>query len=67
MLQTPSLVPPELVEQILLTIKECLGVHPDAEITLEADPGTFNSERLRQYRRLGVNRISMGVQSFEEV
>ncbi|GAX75426.1 hypothetical protein CEUSTIGMA_g2870.t1 [Chlamydomonas eustigma] len=63
---TPSLVPPELVEEILLTVKECFGVRPDAEITLEADPGTFDIVRLQQYMKLGVNRISMGVQSFEE-
>lgn len=65
--QTPSLVPPALLERILDTLQQQYGISPSAEISLEADPGTFDLARLQQYRALGVNRLSMGVQCFDQV
>jgi oxygen-independent coproporphyrinogen-3 oxidase len=68
LLQTPSLVPPKLLEQLLTTLQEQFGVsQATVEISMEADPGTFDLPRLQQYKALGVNRLSLGVQSFQEV
>ena len=64
---TPSLVPPQLVGTILAALEEKVGIASDAEITLEADPGTFDAARLAQYTDLGITRLSMGVQSFQQV
>lgn len=66
-MQTPSLVPPHLLELILSALQQQYGIAQTAEISLEADPGTFDLQRLLQYKALGVTRISMGVQSFQEV
>eukprot|EP00775_Hariotina_reticulata_P012675 gene12675-12802_t len=64
---TPSLVPPKLLEQLLTTLQEQFGIAVStAEISMEADPGTFDLARLMQYKALGVNRLSLGVQSFQE-
>ena len=61
---TPSLFAPEAIDQLLVTIRTLLRVSPVAEITLEANPGTFEAARFRGYRDAGVNRLSLGVQSF---
>eukprot|EP01025_Chloroclados_australasicus_P044655 TRINITY_DN4854_c0_g1_i5.p2 TRINITY_DN4854_c0_g1~~TRINITY_DN4854_c0_g1_i5.p2 ORF type:complete len:406 (-),score=28.76 TRINITY_DN4854_c0_g1_i5:223-1440(-) len=63
---TPSLIPPNQLERILQSIRQRFGVKEDAEITLEADPGTFTLNSLQQYMDLGVNRFSVGVQSFQQ-
>ncbi|MBI2750165.1 MAG: oxygen-independent coproporphyrinogen III oxidase-like protein [Burkholderiales bacterium] len=63
---TPSLFPPEAIERLLSEIRARLSVEPDAEITLEANPGTVESARFRGYREAGVNRLSLGVQSFDD-
>lgn len=63
---TPSLMPPELVGRIVDAAALRFGLKPDAEVTLEANPGTLTPERLSGYRLAGVNRLSLGVQSFEE-
>lgn len=65
--QTPSLVPPELLSRILGALQQQFGVAHDAELSLEADPGTFDAARLAAYRRLGITRLSMGVQCFQQV
>jgi hypothetical protein len=65
--QTPSLIPPALLERILDTLQQQYSISPSAEISMEADPGTFDLPRLQQYRALGVNRLSMGVQCFDQV
>jgi histone acetyltransferase (RNA polymerase elongator complex component) len=65
--QTPSLVPPHLLEAILQALQKQFGIAAGAEISLEADPGTFDLQRLLQYKALGVTRVSMGVQTFQEV
>jgi oxygen-independent coproporphyrinogen-3 oxidase len=63
---TPSLFAPESIDRLLVAIRTRLPVDPEAEITMEANPGTFEAERFRGYRRAGVNRLSVGVQSFSD-
>lgn len=63
---TPSLLPVTSLERILNALDRRFGIAGDAEISLEIDPGTFSLEQLKGYRRLGVNRVSLGVQSFQE-
>jgi oxygen-independent coproporphyrinogen-3 oxidase len=63
---TPSLFSPRSIDTLLTAIRTRLPVLPDAEITLEANPGTFEIERFRGFRAAGVNRLSIGVQSFDD-
>jgi len=63
---TPSLIPAEHVSDLLATCRSLLPVADDCEISLEANPGTLSAEKLEAYRRSGVNRISLGVQSFDD-
>jgi oxygen-independent coproporphyrinogen-3 oxidase len=63
---TPSLLSGEAVQRLLEGIKEGIGWRQDAEITLEANPGVGEDERFRDYSQAGVNRLSIGVQSFED-
>ncbi|TSK04316.1 MAG: radical SAM family heme chaperone HemW [Geobacter sp.] len=63
---TPSLMAPEHVGQIIDAAARRFGLAGDAEVTLEANPGTVTPERLAGYRAAGVNRLSLGVQSFDE-
>jgi len=63
---TPSLLTPDRLEAILTRLRDRFGILPDAEITLEANPGTVDVERLRAYRALGVTRLSLGIQSFRD-
>ncbi len=61
---TPSLFSAEGIDRLLQTARMLLRVSPLAEVTLEANPGTFEAARFRAYRDAGVNRLSLGVQSF---
>jgi oxygen-independent coproporphyrinogen-3 oxidase len=61
---TPSLLSARTLDEILSGIRARLPLDPDAEITLEANPGTFEAGKFAEFRRLGVNRLSIGVQSF---
>jgi oxygen-independent coproporphyrinogen-3 oxidase len=63
---TPSLFSPESIDRLLAAIRARLPVEPDAEVTLEANPGTAEAGRLRGYRAAGVNRLSLGIQSFDD-
>lgn len=63
---TPSLLPPQLLKQILQAIASRFNIAKDAEISMEIDPGTFDRDRLLGYLEAGVNRFSLGVQSFDE-
>ncbi|PZV00004.1 MAG: coproporphyrinogen III oxidase [Pseudanabaena sp.] len=63
---TPSLLTVSQVAQILETISTYFAIATDAEISLEANPGTVSLESLRGYRQLGVNRISLGAQAFQQ-
>ncbi|MBI5303580.1 MAG: radical SAM family heme chaperone HemW [Chloroflexi bacterium] len=63
---TPSLVPVAHIEKILRACESAFAIAPDAEITLEANPGTLDADKLRALRALGVNRLSIGVQAFDD-
>src|SRR5260221_10889001 len=63
---TPSLFSPESIDRLLSGIRARLPLEPEAEITLEANPGTVEAGRFRGFRAAGVNRISVGVQSFDD-
>lgn len=63
---TPSLVPPRLVSSVLDALSAKFGVRGDAEISMEMDPGTFDAAAMKELMSLGVNRISLGVQSFQD-
>ena len=63
---TPSLLSVKQLEQILTTITKYFAIASHAEISLEANPGTVSLETLRGYRSLGVNRISLGSQAFQQ-
>ena len=62
---TPSLVPAEYIAGTIERISRYIEIPEDAEITIEANPGTVDMEKLSAYRKAGVNRISFGVQSFD--
>lgn len=62
---TPSLFGAEAIARLLEGVRARIPLAPDAEITLEANPGTAESGRFRGYRDAGVNRLSIGVQSFQ--
>jgi putative oxygen-independent coproporphyrinogen III oxidase len=61
---TPSLFSPEAIARLLSGVRARIALEPDAEITLEANPGTVELARFRGYRDAGVNRLSIGIQSF---
>ena len=63
---TPSLFEPEAVDRLLGAVRARLRLEPGCEITLEANPGTFERERFRAFRHAGVTRLSLGVQSFDD-
>jgi oxygen-independent coproporphyrinogen-3 oxidase len=63
---TPSLLSPQQLERILSRLHHTFSISSDAEITVETNPGTVTQEKLAAYRALGVNRLSIGVQSFHE-
>lgn len=63
---TPSIVPAEYIVATLNLLKHHIAFAQDVEITLEANPGTLTMEKLRAYRSAGVNRLSIGVQSFSD-
>ena len=63
---TPSLLPPSAVERILAAVRQVFRVEPDAEITMEANPGTLTPDSAAGYRNAGVNRLSLGLQSASE-
>ncbi|MBZ0126072.1 MAG: radical SAM family heme chaperone HemW [Rhodocyclaceae bacterium] len=62
---TPSLLSPESVDALLGAVRARLTLLPDAEVTLEANPGTVEAARFAGYRAAGVNRLSVGVQSLD--
>jgi len=63
---TPSLFSPQGIDRLLSDIRARLKLVPDAEVTLEANPGTFEKDRFRAFRAAGVTRLSVGVQSFDD-
>ena len=63
---TPSLFNPEVIDFLLSQIRSRLPLVADCEITLEANPGTFEKDRFRSFKQAGINRLSIGVQSFND-
>lgn len=64
---TPSLMSGATVDALLAALRMRLPLLPEAEITLEANPGTVEAERFAAYRDAGVNRLSLGIQSFDDM
>ena len=62
---SPSLFSAGAIDRILVAARTLLPVEPDAEVTLEANPGTFEQAKFRDFRAAGVNRLSVGIQSFD--
>jgi len=62
---TPSLFSPEAIDRILSNVRALVPLSVDCEITLEANPGTVDAAHFRGYRAAGVNRLSLGIQSFD--
>ena len=63
---TPSLFSPASIDRLLADVRMLLRLASDAEVTLEANPGTFERDKFRAFREAGVNRLSVGIQSFDE-
>ncbi|KAL8042546.1 hypothetical protein ABFX02_09G059500 [Erythranthe guttata] len=63
---TPSLVPPQLVSSVLDALSSKFGVCGNAEISMEMDPGTFDAAAMKELMNVGVNRVSLGVQAFQD-
>jgi len=63
---TPSLFPPEAIRRLLSQVRAYFNPAPDIEVTLEANPGTPEAGRFEAFRAAGVNRLSLGVQSFND-
>ena len=63
---TPSLISPDGLDELLTAIRMRVQLDPLAEITLEANPGTVDAGRFKAFRQAGVNRLSVGIQSFDE-
>ncbi len=63
---TPSLFSPQAIDRLLSDVRARLPLEADCEITLEANPGTFEKDRFKAFRSAGVTRLSVGVQSFDD-
>ena len=63
---TPSLFSPGSIDRLLSQVRARLPLEPEAEVTLEANPGTVEAARFRGFREAGVNRLSLGVQSLDD-
>lgn len=63
---TPSLMPVNVFEKIINTIRDNFNLLTEAEITLESNPGTLDEKKLNDFRRAGMNRLSIGVQSLDD-
>lgn len=63
---TPSLMTPDVLAELLMAVNTQLSLSHSCEITMEANPGTFEKDRFRAFRQAGVNRLSIGVQSLHD-
>lgn len=63
---TPSLFKPESIDRLLRGVEQQMAFTEGLEITLEANPGTFESHKFAEFRSLGINRLSIGIQSFND-
>ena len=62
---TPSLFDPKAIDRLIGGIRARVRLAPDAEVTMEANPGTFEKDRFKAFRHAGITRLSIGVQSFD--
>ncbi len=62
---TPSLFDPEAIDRLVSGIRARVRLAPDVEVTMEANPGTFEKDRFKAFRQAGITRLSIGVQSFD--
>jgi len=62
---TPSLLSPEGVDQLLCAVRARVNLEPDAEITMEANPGSVEADKFAAFATSGINRVSLGIQSFD--
>jgi len=63
---TPSLFSPEALDQLMVELRARLNLKPDIEVTLEANPGTVEQGKFTEFRAIGINRLSIGIQSFND-
>ena len=63
---TPSLMEPEFIKEIIDSLKENYNISKDVEITLETNPGTVDKKKLSEFKNIGINRLSIGIQSFDD-
>ena len=63
---TPSLLSPEGMDQLLSAVRARINLEPDAEITMEANPGSVEAEKFAAFAKCGINRVSLGIQSFQD-
>lgn len=63
---TPSLMDPATVEALLAAVSDAWTIESDAEITLEANPSSVESDRFKEYSHLGINRVSLGIQALND-
>ncbi|UCE89576.1 MAG: oxygen-independent coproporphyrinogen III oxidase-like protein [Pseudomonadota bacterium] len=63
---TPSLFSPESIERLMAALRARLALRPDIEVTLEANPGTVEQAKFAEFRAAGINRLSIGAQSFND-
>ena len=64
---TPSLMPPKMLDKFFSQLRTLLNFDPNIEITMEANPGTVDSQYFKAYREIGINRLSIGVQSLNDI
>ena len=64
---TPSLLSPEGMNELLSAIRARVNLEPDCEITMEANPGSVETEKFAAFAKSGINRVSLGIQSFQDV
>ena len=64
---TPSLLSARGMDTLLSAIRACINLEPDAEITMEANPGSVEAEKFAGFAKAGINRVSLGIQSFQDV
>ena len=63
---TPSLLSAAGMDQLLCAVRARINLEPDAEITMEANPGSVEAEKLAGFAKAGINRVSLGIQSFQD-
>jgi len=63
---TPSLFSPEAIDRLLHNSQKLISFSSTVEVTMEANPGTFESQKFAEFHALGINRLSIGIQSFQD-